>query len=806
MFNRSKMNFKNITLLLVYVFVSINIIAQNKISGKIKDKNTKDDLPFVSIYISDLKTGTVTDNDGNYHIDDLKAGSYMLNVSYLGYKSIVKSIKVTKDTVINFQLSPAVTEMNEVIITGVTRSSELKTNPIVVKTMNAKALNHVGSTNLIDGLKNIPSVNQITTGAAISKPVIRGLGYNRVITLNNGVKQEGQQWGDEHGIEIDQYSIDRVEIVKGPGSLMYGSDGIAGVLNFLAPKAPPMGETKTQFISNYQTNNNLIGYSLSSAGNKKGFQWSGRFSNKFAGDYQNAYDGKVLNSGFKEFDGDVSVGINKNWGYSHLILSSFNQTINMVEGERDSLGNFIFVNSNGDEVTAGPSDYKGYKVGFPHQEINHLRAISDNYFILNKGTINANLGFQNNQRKEFGDPTNPNDKDLYFYLNTFSYNARYNFEKIKGWETSIGIGGMQQSNTNKGLEFLIPDYNLFDAGIFVYTQKTFDKFTLAGGVRFDNRNMNTKELYLDSLEQPVSKPDANSELKFSSFTKNYHGISGSVGVSYPLTSISTLKLNLSRGFRAPNIAELSSNGRHEGTFRYEIGDPNLKPEISHQIDIAYYLTSKHITFSLTPFVNFIGNYIYSEKLKGENGLDSIPDSSEPAPAFKFTSGNATLLGGEVYLDIHPHPLDWLHLENSFAYVQATQSNQPDSTKFLPFIPAPKYRGVIKAQFKNAGNTFSNLFIQFAVDHFFKQDKFFSAYGTETGTPAYTLISAGFGTNIKAFNRKDFFSLYITGENLADIAYQNHLSRLKYAPENLATGRVGVYNMGRNISMKLIMNF
>jgi iron complex outermembrane receptor protein len=801
-----KMNLKNIILFIVCIFASNNIFAQNKISGNIKDKSNNENLPGVSIYIADLKTGASTDIDGNYQIENLKPGNYLINISYIGYKSINIKVRLSNDTLINFKLRPSITEMNDVIVTGVTRSTVLKLNPIVVKTIDRDALSHNSSTNLIDGLKNIPCVNQITTGAAISKPVIRGLGYNRVITLNNGIKQEGQQWGDEHGIEIDEYSIDRVEIVKGPGSLMYGSDGIAGVLNFLAPKTLPIGTTKTQLISNYQTNNNLIGYSLSSGGNNNGFQWSGRFSNKFAGDYQNAYDGKVYNSGFREFDGSVSLGINKNWGYSHFILSSFNQTINMIEGERDSLGNFTYENSKGEELTAAPSDYDGYHIGFPHQEINHIRAISDNYLILNKGTINMNLGFQNNKRKEFGDPTQPNDKALYFYLNTFNYNIIYNFEKTKGWETSIGIGGMQQSNTNKGLEFLIPNYHLFDAGIFVFTQKNFNKLTFAGGFRFDNRNMNTKELYLDTSGEPVAIPDADSELKFNSFTKNYNGISGSLGLSYQINTISTLKLNLSRGFRAPNIAELSSNGRHEGTFRYEIGEPNLKSEISHQIDIAYYLNSDHVSFSLTPFVNFIGNYIYSEKLNGVNGTDSIPDPSEPAPAFKFASGNATLLGGEIYLDIHPHPLDWLHIENSFSYVQATQNNQPDSSKYLPFIPAPKYRGVIKAQFKNLGKTFSNVFIKFSVDHFFQQDKFFSAYGTETGTPAYTLISAGLGGNIKAFKHKDFFSLYITGENLADVAYQNHLSRLKYAPENLATGRVGVYNMGRNISVKLIMNF
>jgi len=800
------MNFKKILPLVAIVFATLNTYAQNRISGNIKDENSKENLPGVSIYIIDLKTGTSTDKDGNYQITNLKSGTYLLDISFIGYKSIIKQVTINKDTVIDFLLASTINELNEVIVTGVTRSTELKLSPIVVKTIDRNTLNQSSATNLIDGLKNVPGVNQITTGAAISKPIIRGMGYNRVITLNNGIRQEGQQWGDEHGIEMDEYAVDRVEIVKGPGSLMYGSDGIAGVLNFLAPKAPPIGEIRTQLISNYQSNNNLFGYSFSNAGNKNGFQWLGRFSNKYAGNYQNAYDGKVLNSGFREFDGSLMLGINKSWGHSHLTVSTWNNIVNLPEGERDSLGRFIFVNSNGDEVTANSDDYKGYKIGFPHQEINHLRVSSNNYFILKKGTINADLGFQNNKRKEFGDPTNPNDIALFFDLNTFNYNIRYNLEKIKGWETSVGIGGMQQSNTNKGLEFLIPAYNLFDVGAFVFTQKTFDKLTIAGGLRFDNRNMNSKELFLDSLEKPVSVPDANSELKFGSFAKNYNGVSGSIGLSYQINKTSTLKFNISRGFRAPNIAEIASNGRHEGTFRYEIGNPNLKSEISNQIDLAYFLNSEHITFELTPFVNFIGNYIFAEKLKGVNGSDSIPDPADPAPAFKYTSGNATLLGGEIYFDIHPHPLDWLHLENSFSYVQATQSNQPDSSKYLPFIPAPKYRGEIKAQFKNVGKNLSNAYIKFGIDYFFQQDKFFSAYGTETGTPAYTLLNAGIGANIKAFKRKDFLSLYISGENLADVAYQNHLSRLKYAPENLATGRVGVYNMGRNVSVKLIMNF
>ena len=771
------------------------LMAQYKLSGTIKDSDNKEPLKNASIYFTDLKKNTTTDQNGSYFFENLKEGKYFVEISHSNYSTFLATIDVKNDTIANFELQKSAKEIAEVVVTAVSRASELKKIPVVIKSIDQSQINQNSSTNIIDGLKNIPGINQITTGAAISKPVIRGLGYNRVITLVNGIRQEGQQWGDEHGIEIDDYSVGKVEIVKGPGSLMYGSDGIAGVLNFISQKAPSDGKIENQLNTNYQSNNNLIANSFSNRGNKNGFVWEGRITNKMAGNYENKYDGKVYNSGFKENDGNLMLGINKNWGHSYFNFSTYNNTLNIVEGERDADGKFTYINGNGEEITATDADYKGYKTGFPHQKINHLRFTSNNYFLLKSGTINADFAFQNNKRREFGDATNPNDTELYFDLNTFNYNVRYNLKESKNWETSFGIGGMQQSNTNKGLEALIPDYNFFDVGAFLYTQKKFNEnLTLAGGLRFDNRNVDSKEMLEDS------------DVKFSKFNKNYNGISGSLGLSYQMNPQSTLKVNLSRGFRAPNIAELASNGVHEGTFKYELGDINLKSEISHQIDVAYFLNSDHITFEFTPFINFISNYIYTEKLQDANGNDVIIDPSNPVPAFKFTQGNAQLFGGEIFVDIHPHPFDWLHLENSFSYVRATQNNRADNEKFLPFIPAPKYRGEIKAQYKEVNDTFSEFYAKFSVDHYFKQNNIFSAFDTETSTPAYTLLSVGVGTNIKAFGKKDFFNLFISGENLANVAYQNHLSRLKYAPENLATGRVGVFNMGRNISTKLVINF
>ena len=803
------MKLKIICTIVAFVFAFQTIVAQNKITGNIKDELAKKDLTGVTVYISDLKTAASTDKEGNYKIDNIKTGTYLFEISFVGYKKRVERIYIGKDTLLDFLIRPAVAELNEIVITAVSHSTELKLSPIIIKPIDVSELNQNSSTNLIDALKNIPGISQITTGAGISKPIIRGLGYNRVISLYNGIRQEGQQWGDEHGIEIDEYSIERIEIVKGPGSLMYGSDGIAGVLNFISHKSPAVGQINTQLISNYQSNNNLRAYSISNAGNKNDVTWLGRFSNKFAGNYQNKYDGKIYNSGFQEYNGSLFLGLNKKWGYSHLNLSSFNTSLNMVEGERDSLGNFVFESPDGkgatNIITATAKDLSAYNIGFPHQEVNHLRVLTNNYFIHRKGTTNLDLGYQNNKRKEFGDVLNPNDKALFFDLNTFNYNLRYNLAEMKAWETSIGISGMHQRNTNKGLKYLIPEYNIFEIGGFLFAQKTFKKLTLAGGLRFDNRNINTNKLILDTLGTPLSIEDSTTNIKFNAINKNYNSFSGSLGMSYQINKKSTFKLNLSRGFRTPNIAEIASNGRHEGTLRFEYGTPDLKPELSHQIDIAYFFNADHLTFEFTPFVNFISDYIFSEKLTAAIGGDSIPYPADPSPAFKFSKGDATLIGGEIYLDVHPHPFDWLHIENSFSFVQASQNNQADSTKYLPFIPAPKYRGELKAQFNKVGKKITNAYVKFAVDCYLQQNKFFKAYGTETETPSFTLLSAGVGANVNAFNRSNFMSIYISAENIADIAYQSHLSRLKYAPRNLFTGRNGVYNMGRNISLKLIFN-
>jgi iron complex outermembrane receptor protein len=335
-------------------------------------------------------------------------------------------------------------------------------------------------------------------------------------------------------------------------------------------------------------------------------------------------------------------------------------------------------------------------------------------------------------------------------------------------------------------------------------KRPIGKLDLAGGLRYDMRSLNSNSLYLDADGNPTDDPTAT--LKFGEAGITFKNLSASAGATYEFSKLFVGKLNVSRGFRAPNISELASNGRHEGTLRYEYGSFKLDAETSLQMDASLLLNSTHISMEVSVFQNTIANYIYTEKLLSSNGMDSIPDPDDPAPAYQYVQGKAQLRGGEMSIDIHPHPLDWLHFENSFSFVVGENKSSPenDSSKYLPFIPAPRLQSELRATIKKMGSIFSNSFLKIEFNYFLKQNRVLLENKTETTTPSYSLWNIGIGTQVRNRKSSELFSIYFTALNIFDRAYQSHLSRLKYAAENQVTGRAGVFNMGRNFSIKIVV--
>jgi len=763
--------------LLSFVFASA-VSAQGKkanfiLKGKVMDATTGQILVGASVYIPDLKKGTITNEKGMYQLQVMQ-GNYVIEASYIGYAITAQNINIKNNLEQNFKLQHTAVEASNVTVTSFLRATSTKRTPTPISILKKEDLFKGAATNFIDALSKTPGVTQLSTGPAISKPIIRGLGYNRVVVLNDGVRQEGQQWGDEHGIEIDEYNVTRTEVLKVPASIIYGSEALSGVINVVSNVPVAEGAVRGNVFSNYQTNNQLKGLHADIAGNKKGLVWGVNGSFKEANEYQNKYDGYVPNSNFKELNGGAYMGVEKDWGYTHFFVTQFNQNLGMIEGERDAHGRLLSAVSD-----------------VPNQHIIHTKYTLDNSIKWGAGRLKANLAYQRNQRIEYGNADDPQEKSLYFDLGTLNYAFQYLLPETNNWKHTIGVNGMQQENKNKGIEQLIPDYKTVDLGLFFYTQKRAGAFTYSGGARIDKKGVEFQQSYLN---QPGGYK----------VQKDYGAMAGSFGMTYEGKNNWVYKFNIAKGYRAPNMAELGSHGAHEGTNRFEYGNTNLKSEKSLQFDLGAEWSNEHVSFAGNVFYNTVTDYIFYQKLTAV--VDPLQDSTlhledKTFYVYQYDQSNAKLYGAEMVLDLHPHPLDGLHIENTLSYVKGQFDHALGGSKNLPGIPPLRWIAELRYELdKPAANT-KNSYISLQFDNVAAQNNPFTGYNTETATPAYTLINIGAGTQFTR-NGKQVCSLSFIAQNITDLAYQNHLSRLKYLDENALTGRMGVFNMGRNFSVKL----
>src|SRR3569833_2368963 len=368
------------------------------ITGTVTDKADGKPIIGATVSIHDLRRGSITDVNGHYTLDNLPKGIYLVQVTYVGYASFNQRVDFTKAATLDVQLSVSSIETGEVVITGVSKATEIKRNPVPMVAVGKTYIDqHSAAGNAIDMIATIPGVSAVTTGPNVSKPFIHGLGFNRVVTLQDGIRQEGQQWGDEHGIEVDQNSIDRIEVIKGPASLSYGLDAIGGVVYLLT--APPVAQGKIlgSFTGNYGTNNGLLNGSFRLQGNQNGFVWGTVLSAKEAKDYQNNHDGRVYGTGYREKDARIMVGLNKSWGYSYLNASVFDDQQEIPDGSRDSATR-KFTSQITDEDEFRPivpgSVLNSYKITPLHQHVQLYRIYSNCNITLGSGNLIVNLGYE----------------------------------------------------------------------------------------------------------------------------------------------------------------------------------------------------------------------------------------------------------------------------------------------------------------------------------------------------------------------------------------------------------------------------
>ena len=719
--------------------------------GHVTDAASGEPVMGASIYLPVLKQGTVSNAQGEYLLVNLPATRTTIQVSYVGHQTIIETIDLHTTLVKDFYLHENNAMLSEVVVSGLTGNSLLARSPSPVSVVSSRQLQETLSTNIIDAVAHQPGVSQLTTGSGISKPIIRGMGYNRIVVVNDGIRQEGQQWGDEHGIEIDAQTVHSVEILKGPASLMYGSDAMAGVLVMHEDPVMPQGQMQATVGGEYQTNQHLWDYTANFEGNRGGVVWNWRWSEKDAGELKTPADGRVPGSQFHERALTGMLGTNQPWGYSHLKLSAYYLKPGLVEGERDDATRRLL-----------PSE--------AYQKIYHYKVAADNSFLIGNGTLKALLGYQLNRRKEFEEA---NEVGLDSRLHTVSYDFHYQWAAASRWSYAAGLQGMWQHSENLGTEYLIPSYSLLDAGVYVSATCQLKRLTVSGGLRLDRRHVHSYELAAD-----------NDELCFIGFNRNFKGASGSLGIIYNLSSRANLRLNLSRGFRTPNPSELGSNGEHEGTFRYELGNSQLDPEYSWQADLGVDYSTEMLSAQLSLFANDITNYIFLQRVQAEGNR------------FQYQSGDARLWGGEAMVDIHL--VEPLHFQNTFSMVNAVQLHQAADARYLPFTPAPRLTSDLRYEVVRDGHRLlNNAYVSVGMECYLRQNHVHTANQTETATPSYTLFNMSAGTDIQHRGRR-LCSLFLSVQNLFNRSYVSHLSRLKYAADG------PISNMGRNVSLKLLV--
>jgi len=724
--------------------------AQNTLSGAIKTQSN-DNLVSVTVYFPQLEKGTVSDLDGNYTITNIPNGTYKVIYSALGYATISKNIgfSESQSVVENITLTESAVEIEEVIIS--TPFHKLQSDNIMkVERVAVDEINSKGAINLASGITNIAGVESISTGVGIGKPVIRGLSSNRVLTYTQGVRLENQQFGDEHGLGVNEAGIESVEVIKGPASLLYGSDALGGVL-YLNPErfattGQFKGSARSTYFSNTRGTATTLGVGLS--GERLKFLVRGAYVAH--SDYETGNSSRITNTRFNETD--FKTGVRFQMG---TIKSTLRYNYNRSNiGIPEELG----VQETSKELLQ------------PFQEIDNHILSWDNTLFFDSSSLDIKLGYLFNDRREFEEEEEseialraPEDAALRLKLTTLNFDVKYNLPDLGSFETIIGSQGMHQTNKNFGEEILIPDATTTDFGVFATTHYHLESVDLQAGVRFDSRKVES---------DPARTPGDFDFIP--GLSRNFTSFNVALGAKFDFGEALLARINLATGFRGPNLAELTSNGVHEGTNRYEIGNPDLDNEQNFQIDVSLEYRNEHYEVFANGFYNTINDYIF---------ISPTGEMIDENFVFNYIQTDARLYGGEFGLHLHPHPLDWLHLESSFE----TVTGELTGSVPLPLIPANTLKNTLRVEFESDKRLKSS-FAFVSLNNTFDQN---NVSVLETATGGYSLINAGVGGTFEFAKSAVTFNLNVT--NITNKDYVSHLSRLKVD---------GLSNMGRSVNASL----
>ncbi|MEP6645709.1 MAG: TonB-dependent receptor [Saprospiraceae bacterium] len=637
------------------------------------------------------------------------------------------------------------------IVVTAYKEKPLRETSINISTLKIDSLSNLGNFNLTDLMAKTPGISMLTTGVAIAKPVIRGLYGNRVLILLAGLKFDNQQWQEEHGLGLSDMGLSKVEIIKGPLSVLYGTEAIGGIINVIDEDKPEVNTSETDASIKFNTNTLggllQVGYKINHG--KKWYRLRVGIENN--ADYSDGNSERVLNSRFKSYMLKSTYGFQKNrWTSTNNFMSSVNQ--------------FGFIFNDIYEFVKPDSRWsRDLSINPSHLVILNILSSENKFRLKDESILDLNLGFQSNGRLE---NEGGGAISLNMELLTFQYLLKWEKRLSEKNRLILSNLGSFEDNTNYGARKIVPDANMQESNVSAYLEST-----LSPTLIFENGIGGGEKWIKTFFTASVNGPDK--EVKpFTKFSPYYNVFSG---LTYFPNEKFNAKFSLVTGVRIGNLAELSSNGLHEGVFTYEIGNPNLKNEQNICGNLFLNYKSAAFDLSLSPFYNYFFNYIY---------LSPTTEDWFGFPVFRYKQQNATQYGTEFTFGVRPATDIRIGINYSGMISKTEDGN------YSPFVPAQKLTPSIELTIHS--RNIKNIHLYTNVDYYFDQN---NIAPNEITTPHYTLWNAGASTAFEGTSNS--FELSISGNNLLNTAYYDHLSRFKY---------FGLLNIGRNISFNAKVMF
>jgi len=772
---------------LFVVFASLSHAAV--LSGQVFDEKNSP-VSDVQVIVQALQRGTKTDSSGAYKLENIPSGVYAVEYRSVGYAPVTRQVNLSKgDATVPVALTGTPLTLAPITITAAPEAKSSLNTPASVSVVEGRQMDRKRGESVAAAIQNEPGVSMIGEGSSVAKPVIRGLNSQEIVIVEDGVRSEAEQWGNEHAPEIDPMGTSRIEVMRGPNSLLYGSDAIAGVISINHPDLPNAhlgdGPLRGKFTTIVNSNNNSAGENFEASGASGDWGYRANVSQLQAGNFRTPDIGVVPNTGESEVNGSGEVGFRKDWGGLSASYSKFNKRV-----ELQNPGNLFPPREN---LTDSEYQVLQHQHGKIHADVN-----------TNPARLDITAGYDWVNRKEYDSPdldttqtdaegnpiatVPPAQPHLNWIEASYTLDAKAHLAPMGPFQGTVGVSGLRRIDQSLGVVDLTPSYNENSVGEFLVEDVPVGKFDFTFGVRGDQSAYNIQannKIGIDFSHTMNDPHPVNSQ------TLNYAAISGALGAVYHITDPLAFAVNVGRGYRNPVPFELFAFGKHEGTGTFEIGNPNLQPEISIDTEASLRWASPRVKAEVGLFRNYIHNYIFSTFVS--QSLLPADFNDQTIPVVQAQQGNATVKGVDGAVSVAA--TDWLTLNTVYNMVRGFNNNgdpmASPPTNYLPHVPADNVLAGADFHVKSLGPV--------SHPYFGVEEKFTTAQARtnseEIPTPSYALMGLHTGGELVVMGNR--VTLDVGVENLFNKNYIDYNSILK---------EFNIGNPGRNVYAKLSIPF